>query len=794
MNDHALGVLEFDKVVKMLVDRTSFGPGAERARRITPIVDVPSIEEDLGKVSEARTTLDGGAALPPGDARDVRPALERATVEGSSLSCEELLDVRKTLGAIADARGFFSKRSDECPRLWKLAGGLAPHEDVAEAIGRAIDEASIEVRDSASKELARIRRSIGKTRGRLDEKLRSILQRELRGDAVQELAVHIRNGRHVLPVKRAAQSSFQGIVHDQSASGATVFVEPLETVPLNNELADLVAGEHQEIARILRHLTAGVGACAEDIRLSVSILAQLDFVRAAALLSRDLDAVAPKLNREGRLDIREGRHPVLDEMVRAAGGEVVPLTLRLGSGATTLVISGPNAGGKTVTLKTVGLLTLMAQSGLHVPAAADTELSVFRDVFADIGDEQSIEQSLSTFSSHLKVVDEILEEARPDTLVLIDEMGAGTDPDEGASLAIAILEELTDASVPTIATTHLGSVKSHVHNHEGMENASMAFDPVTLEPTFRFVPGIPGSSHALAIAESLGLPDRVIARARELRDRDAVRVDDLLADLAERERRLEGELSEATLENEKAKLLAREYEQRLEGVRDERKKLKARALAEARETLDRAQSLVEQTVKELRAKEAARQTIKEAREKLRARRAEVARELEAMDRPAPTDDGEKPEELVPGMKVRVVGLGRIGELLDLPDGKGKVRVRVKNATVEVSGDDLRKAEKGQEVPEGRRARASYTMDVDEAPAVELHLRGMTTDEVEGAIEKFVSVALVQGITTVRIVHGKGTGALRRRTHEVLRDLSSVRSFRLGGWGEGDTGVTIVELK
>ncbi len=795
MNDHALGVLEFDKVVTMLVERTSFGPGTERALRTAPTADLRSIEDDLERVSEARGLLDDGEGIPLQGARDARVALERASREGATLTCEELVDVGKFLAAVGAVRGFLTARRERRPKLGELAEGLTPHDDVADAIGRAIDEVALEVRDSASRELARIRRSIEATRSRLDDRLQSILKEGLSGDTVQELAIHIRNGRHVLPVKRASRSKLKGIVHDQSASGATVFIEPMEIVPLNNELTDLAAEEQKEIARILRGLTALVGERVDDLGRSLATLGEIDYVRAAAFLSRDLDSARPSLNREGRLRICGGRHPVLQAMVSGGGGEVIPLDLSLGDGATTLVISGPNAGGKTVTLKTIGLLTLMAQSGLHVPAAPDTELSVFGDVHADIGDEQSIEQSLSTFSSHLRVIDEILEAAGPETLVLIDEMGAGTDPDEGASLAIAILEELTSRGVPTIATTHLGSVKSHVHNHGGMTNGSMAFDPDSLEPSFRFVPGVPGASHALAIAESLGLPPSVVGRARELRDQDAAKVDSLLADLTERERRLAESLDDAVREHERAKLMARDYEERLAGVKDERRKIRTEALAEAREILDRAQSLVEKTVRELKAKEAASRTIKEARERLRERRDAAARALEAVQREAaPPEDGEPPDELEVGMRVRIARVGREGQLLELPDGRGRVRVRIKNATVEVNADDLRQADGEPAVPERRGGKVSYTIDVDESPAVELRLLGMTTDEAESEIERFVSTALVQDISTIRIVHGKGTGALRERTHQVLRGLSSVRSFRLGGWGEGDTGVTIVELK
>jgi DNA mismatch repair protein MutS2 len=743
-------------------------------------------------VSELRVLLDEGARPPLEGARDVRAAIGRSSREGATLSGEELIDVRRTLAAIREAHTFFFARREACPGLWAIAERLTPHDDVATAIAKAVDEVSFEVRDNASRALARIRRSIAKARERLDEKLGAILQKELAAGTVQEPSVHLRNGRHVLPIKRASRSKFKGIVHDQSQSGATLFVEPLATVELNNELSELAAEERTEIERILRDLSGAVGEHAEDIGRSVEALGDLDFVRAKAFLSRDLDAVSPALNREGRLSVRNARHPVLHAVARESGTDVVPLSIELTDGVTTLVISGPNAGGKTVALKTIGLLTFMAQSGLHVPADADTELAVFRDVFADIGDEQSIEQSLSTFSSHLRVIAEILAESSGDTLVLIDEMGAGTDPDEGASLAIAVLEDLTGRRVPTIATTHLGAIKTHVHGRPGMANGSMAFDPASLEPTFRFVPDVPGASHALSIAESLGLPESVLARARELRDADAAKVEDLLIDLSERERSLTDALERAGVEEERAKLLRRDYEDRLEGVKGERKQIRAEALAEAREILERARSLVEETVKDIRARDAERQAIRQAREKLAASRSEVVRALEE-EVVEEADEGEPPAELTRGMRVAVAGLGREGELLDLPDGKGKVRVRIKGRTVEVNADDLRSVQ-GGEAPAGPERSPAYTVSADEEFDTELNLLGMTTDEAADAIERFLSAAVVHGFSTLRIVHGKGTGALRRKTHELLKDLPIVKSFRLGGYGEGDTGVTILELK
>jgi len=791
MNDHALGVLEFDKVVRMLVDRTSFPPGAERAARIGPRTDVGSIRESLAQTSEMRSLLDEGGGLSLAGAADVREAATRSAREGAALSPAELVAVARTLDAIGAVRKALEARQERCPRLWRVASALEADDTLAGAILKAIDPETLSLRDSASRELARIRRSLETTRVKLDEKLAAILESESSADTIQEAAIHIRNGRLVLPVKRGARARLRGIVHDQSASGATLFVEPLATVSLNNELAELRAAEKAEIERILKALTAQVGARSGALARSVEALGELDFTRACALLSKDLDCSSPDVREARLVRMRSARHPILAALAAASGGSVVPLDLDLGGDAATIVISGPNAGGKTVTLKTVGLLTLMAQSGLHVPAAAGTEIGVFRDVFADIGDEQSIERSLSSFSSHLRTVREILEEAGEDTLVLLDELGAGTDPDEGSSLAIAILEELTRRGAPTIATTHLGSVKTHVHDHAGMANASMTFDPDTLEPTFRFVAGVPGASHGLAIAESSRLPSSVIARARELRDEGAAAIDGLLADLASRERLLNEALDQARLDEERARVTAADYEERLAAVKDERKRIRQEALNEARGILDGAKSVVEETVREIRAREAARETIKAAREKLEERRAHVAKAIEAERKATRVDKGRKPASLTRGMRVRVQSLGRDGDLVTLPDGRGKVRVQVRNAEVEVEASDLREAEPTHEAA---KPVASYAPPEDAAPAVELMLLGMTTDEIGDEIDRFLSTALLQGIGAVRIVHGKGTGALRAKTHELLRTHPSVKSFRLGRWGEGDTGVTIVELE
>lgn len=793
MNSHALTVLEFDKILSMLGERTSFEPAAELASRLEPCSSRESIVVALDRTSELRSMLDSGELVPLHGLGDIRGPLGLASREGAALSCEDLVAVKSTAACVRRVRAFISSRRESCPNLWVLAGALSPHEEIEEAIENAIDESSLEIVDRASKELSRVRRSIETTRTRLNEKLQDILRREVSRGTIQDPVVHLRQGRLVLPVKRSARSRLPGLVHDESGSGGTLFVEPMATIELNNELAALVADEKKEVLRILRSLTALVGAARDDLLNSLGVLAELDYHRASALLSRDLGCSRPKLLDRHVLHIRGGRHPVLLDMVARGGGDVTPLDLELGEEATTLVISGPNTGGKTVALKTVGLLVVMAQSGLHIPAAPDTELGLFDDVFADIGDEQSIEQSLSTFSSHMQQIVRILNAADAGSLVLVDELGAGTDPDEGASLAICVLEELTRRAILTIATTHHGSVKNFVHERSGMVNGSMAFDPGTLEPTFRFSPGIPGSSHALAIAESLGLPDHLVERARGLRSRDAVKVDDLLVELAEGERRLRESLTDAERERERARLLARDYEARLAGVRDERKRMKTAALAEVREILERGRSVVEETVKEVRAEEAARETIRKAREKLKRERAKTQKEIETLVRPPRMPGLRRPGELTPGMVVWVASLGRSGKLLDMPDDRGRARVRIRRATAEVDEDDLREVPETAAEPEDTRPRVSYDVASGE-PADELDLRGMATDEIGDAIERQVGSALIQGLRTIRIVHGKGTGALRSKTHEILERHPSVRTFRLGRWGEGDTGVTIVELE
>ncbi len=791
MNEHTLGVLEYDKIVALLVARTSFGPGAELASTIRPSTDPGEVADRLGRVSELRAVLDDGRDVPLTGAVDVRGSVASSRRVGAALSPEDLVAVAATLERSGAVRRALEARGEACRRVLAAAAGLMDLPELRERIGKIVDPETLEVRDSASPELRKLRSSIQRTRSRIERKIQEVLERETSAGRLQEPAVHMRNGRHVLPVRRESAGRVDGIVHDRSSTGATLFVEPPETVALSNELADLVSAERAEVQRILQEVTSEVGRSADEIALSVDALAAVDLVRAAALLSKEWDGVEPAISDTGRLVIRSGRHPVL---IDALGAErVVPLDFELGERGATVVISGPNAGGKTVALKTIGIILLMAQSGLHVPASSGTEVPVLRDCFADIGDEQSIEMSLSTFSSHLRTLAVILREAGPDTLVLIDELGAGTDPDEGASLALAVLEDLTRRRALTVATTHLGSIKASVHNHDSMLNASMAFDPETFEPSFQYVAGVPGASHALSIASRMGIPDGVMERANELRDKDAARVDALVADLVDRERRLSSTLEEAEREQARAELLVRDYEDRLSGVKDERKKIRGRALAEAREILERAQSLVEETVRDLRAREAERRAIKEARERIRTSRDTVARKLEEETAPERPDEGARPERLEVGMPVLVAGVGRVGELIDLPDERGKARVRIRNATLEIDADDLREAPADAVSGPGRKRRAVYSPPDEEEPAVELHLRGMTTDEIPGEIERFISRAVMQGMRRVRIVHGKGTGALRSRTQEVLRGMPHVASYRLGRWGEGDTGVTIVEL-
>ena len=663
-----------------------------------------------------------------------------------------------------------------------MAGRLSSHRAIEEEIGRCI-LAEDEIADSASPELMRLRRQMRLTNERMREKLNAMIKSPVYQKYLQEPIITVRNGRLALPVKAEHRAQVSGLVHDQSGSGATLFIEPAAAVELGNELRRLQAEERVEIGRILAGLTALLDPVADELYASLNVLGALDVIFAKAVLARDMRAVRPKLNAEMRIRILAGRHPLLPR------DTVVPVDVWLGQEFRTLIITGPNTGGKTVTLKTVGLFTLMAMSGLFVPADARTELAVCGEVFADIGDEQSIEQSLSTFSSHMTNTVAILREAGPGCLVLLDELGAGTDPVEGAALAQAILEALYASGALTMATTHYSEIKAFALTRPGMQNASMEFDVDRLLPTYRLFIGIPGKSNAFEISERLGLAPAVIERARQFLQKRDVAFEDVLSG-AEAARR---EAETAAAEAEADRRAVREAREQLERQRDElaaeRAQLRQKAREEARRIVQQTRQEMEDVVAKLRAAgegAALERAVQQARDAVRAAQERVQEQAQSAG-----DGGAPPSAVKPGDAVRVLSVGREATVLKPPDARGEVLVQAGAMRMSVKLADLRSVQKKPERP--RPAAVRRTLAEPERSFLSLDLRGRMVDEATVEIDRFIDDAELAGVKEITLIHGKGTGALRAGVQAYLRTHPQVKSFRIGAYGEGDAGVTVVTL-
>lgn len=818
---HTLRVLEFDRILSQLAEHTSWEGGRELALSLLPSGDLQQVEERLAETAEAVALDEAGLSL--GGVRDVRRQVARARV-GAVLEPVELLDVASTLSACRRVKRFLEENRERAPRLARWAAVLVSLPELENRITTSITPQG-EVADEASPRLHRIRRSMRLLQSRLRDQMESYIRSPQFLRYLQEPIITVRDGRYVLPVKVEARAQVPGIIHDQSSSGATLFIEPMATVDLNNELRRLAAEEREEVARILAELSGRVGAHAPDILGALDALAHLDLALARARFAASLGASRPSLNGEGRLALKGARHPLL-------GRGAVPIDIRLGGEFDTLVISGPNTGGKTVALKTVGLLTLMAQAGMYIPCQAGSEVAVFRRVHADIGDEQSIEQNLSTFSSHMRNIVATIRDAGPGTLVLLDELGAGTDPAQGAALGMAVLEYLQRAGCRTVVTTHSGELKAFAYARPRVESAAVEFDPVTLEPTYRLRLGTPGFSNAFAIAARLGLPPEIVDRARSLLSPDEQRAEALLAGLAEDRARAAQELEAARRARQEAERARQEAQELVASLRQSQEAILSRARARSQEMVEELRREVEQVRRALR--EAAREedrrrreaALEEARRTLRLLR-ERSETLAAAPSPGEGPEsaavrsgeavslvpaaggvgagstraagrpggagGERPAAapagpLLAGTRVRIVESGREGYLLSPPDGEGRVEVQVGIMRVRVPVSGVVPAETGDR-PAGdlpvRRAR-------EVSP--ELHVRGMTVDEALDALGKYLDDAILAGQKTVRIVHGKGTGTLRRAVAEFLSTHPDVESFRLADAAEGGEGATVVRLK
>jgi DNA mismatch repair protein MutS2 len=784
MNERALKSLEFDKIRAQCATHTASDIGREFVDALVPTDDLERAEMLLRQTWEADGICRRIGGSPIDTFPDARITLQRVRA-AYALSPLELLNLAACLKASRRARERLLAGEEES-ELHRLANPLSSHAEIENEIGRCILTED-EISDNASPELSRIRRQMRITAERVKEKLNNIIKSPTYQKYLQEPIVTVRNGRYAIPVKAEHRAQIGGLIHDQSGSGQTVFIEPAAVVELGNAYKQLQAEEKREIERILAGLTALIAPYADELYQSLMLLGNLDCIFARAILARDMRAYCPKLNDKSLIHIKNGRHPLIDPKT------VVPISVWIGDGYDTLIVTGPNTGGKTVTLKTVGLFTLMASSGMFLPADESSEIAVFREVFADIGDEQSIEQSLSTFSAHMTNLVGILKEAGSDTLVLLDELGAGTDPNEGAALAQAILKHLQEAGATTFATTHYSEIKAFALTHEGMQNASMEFDVDRLCPTYKLYIGIPGKSNAFEISRRLGLDDSIIEQAKEYLKHEDVAFEDVLSG-AEAQRKLaEQQASELTEELEKARRERIALETERNKLKEDRAAIREKAREEARSFVAATKHEMDALIAELRQvknidTKALERAIQTSRDKLRESSNRLSDTVEAA-----SAEGEIPKSVVRGQTVRVVSLNNTATVLKPQDAKGQVQVQAGLIKVFVPLSDLRTIERKQEKPREKTRPREIMTDI-KTVKYELDLRGFLVDDAILEIDAFIDDCIRTGRTEFNIIHGKGTGALRAGVQNYLKTHPRVKSFRIGAYGEGDAGVTVVTLK
>ncbi|MFH1486793.1 MAG: endonuclease MutS2 [Chloroflexota bacterium] len=778
MNEKALGTLEFHKVRERLATFTSFSASRELALALLPSGNFEEVKRRQKRSAEAKRLLEMKPGFSIGGARDVREVIHKATL-GGMLEPTELLEIKDTLVSSRSLRASLGRLEAQLPLLSAIAQDITDFQGLETAIERCISQRA-EIVDSASPTLARIRQEIKRTHGSLLQRLNDIVGSERARDILQEPLVTLRSGRYVVPVKAEFKGEFRGIVHDVSSSGATIFVEPMATVDLGNAWRELQAQETREEERILRRLSGEVGRMSDAISANVDCLAEIDMALASARYGLSIRATEPLTEEHSRrLELVDARHPLLS-------GEVVPISVELGGDFSVLVITGPNTGGKTVALKTVGLLILMAQAGLPIPVRDGSSLPVYDDVFADIGDEQSIEQSLSTFSSHMGNIIHVLENATYQSLVLLDELAAGTDPAEGSALARAILSHLLRRGITTIATTHHSELKAFAHTTPGVMNASVEFDVETLGPTFKLTIGLPGRSNAMAIASRLGLPQDIVQEARGMLPPGQLEMDSLLTEIQREKDELAAQRLAAALSRAEAEKAEQALQQRLEGIDEEKRQIIEVArdeilteLDELRRSLRRAASDVTDTA---------------GRERLAAARKEAEAVREALEKPRwrPAAPEVQPSPMGPGSTVWIRSLKQTAELLTAPNAQGEVEVRLGALRAKVSADQIEPAS-GQASPSLPKSYPSLPRTASELPGLELHLRGHRSDEIAPELERYINDAFLAGMPFIRIVHGKGTGALRQVVREQLARHPLVRSFASADPHQGGEGVTVVEL-
>jgi len=795
-------LLEFDKIKSVTVRYCSSELGRSLAENLKPLTDIAKIKHMLNICSEAKEIRAANGGLPLGGLHDIRSLMKKAEVSGAILEPEGLLDIASTVRVARNLKSFARKVTEQYPVITDIISVLSTFPQLEEAIAACIgSEANI--LDNASPALSKIRRQLITVRDRVIGLLESILHSSKNQTAIQENVITLRNDRYVIPVKQSFKGNIPGVIQARSASGVTAFVEPTGAVKLNNQMRDLADQETREVRRILRELTDKVREALPDLETTVRTLAELDLENAKASFCVELGTTKPEINDHGYIQLNGARHPLLQikshtdqipSIKDPESAEVVPINFHIGDGFNTLIITGPNTGGKTVALKTIGLLTLMMQAGLHVPADVGSQMSVFRQIFADIGDEQSIEQNLSTFSSHMTRIIKIVQEVDDSSLVLLDEVGAGTEPSEGAALGMAVLDFLHSRGSKNIATTHHDSLKVHAHSQDGMENASVAFNLETLRPTYELRIGVPGSSNALAIADRLGLPEEIGEVAKGYLGSEALEVADLISTVERMQRELEQQTRLAEEKVRSASEAQMGHEQLHRQLKSKRRELEREALREASNIVQSARKLVEDTVAELRSEKASPKSIQRARQTLVKARKEITAAVEPISQ---VEEGRAatPGELKVGGEVYVVSLRSRGTLLSLPDAKGMSQIRAGIARVKVPISDIRllSGSANSRAKKNTISAPNVYSPKKSGIVISLDLRGYRAEEALDKTDKYLDDAALAGLQSVSIVHGKGTGALRKVIADLLDDHPHVTSFRLGEENEGGLGVTFVEL-
>lgn len=792
MNTKVLNTLEYNKIIALLEDKADSEPAKKLCRELLPSTDLEEIRKNQLMTADALNRLfkKGGTSF--GSNSDLGFSLKSLEI-GSTLSILELLKIASLLDNVSRIKIFGRKDREDAPddSLSEYFEQLTPLTQVANEIRRCI-LGEDEIADDASPKLKSIRRSMIQTNEKIRSQLNSMLTGAYR-TYLQDAVITMRDNRYCIPIKAEYKGQVNGMVHDQSATGSTYFIEPAAVVDLNNKLRELELEEREEIAIILASLSAMAGEHTEELTMNQKLMTELDFIFAKAELAMDMNATAPVFHDDHYINIRKGRHPLLDKK------KVVPIDIHLGKDFDLLVITGPNTGGKTVSLKTVGLFVLMGQAGLHIPALDRSELSVFSEVYADIGDEQSIEQSLSTFSSHMKSIVHILKHADADSLCLFDELGAGTDPTEGAALAIAVLNFLHDRGIRTMATTHYSELKIYALSTSFVENACCEFNVETLQPTYRLLIGIPGKSNAFAISSKLGLSDEIIDAAREQIGSQDKSFEDVIADLEQSRITIEKEQQEIARYKEHIRSLQEQLKQKNEKIDQAKDRILREANEKAKEILQEAKEIADETIRDFNKADAGTD-IRELERKRQRVRDKISEKNEKLSvgsgRKEPERKGLDPKKLQKGDAVRVLSMGLKGTVSTLPDAKGNLFVQCGIMRTQANIKDLALLNEPVVTAPGlqRSGAGRIKMSKSLSVSTEINLLGKTVDEALPALDKYLDDAYLAHMPSVRVVHGKGTGALRNAVHSHLKRLKYVKEFRLGEYGEGDAGVTIVTFK